>query len=393
MSGKQTLATLLAVLFVVLCSCNDDDSPTNGGSHPIGQLPSQIGMLWKYQVYDSLAETTDTVWISVTDLDHRSITGSAVFIWGSYWTTRDSVVWRNVIFRGDTVDIYTDTAQTEPDRYERLVFPLELGREWVLPFGVDTSRVAEVGTIQVPAGTFTGAARVERVWNRDFEGGHDQSTSWIAHNVGVVSRHYLTLSNPGDGNFIVTTNQTWQLYDYDLSTFSLSQFPNSVGSEWVYQLVDTLIDLVDTVTVRVIGKVQSPNYDSVMIWAYKGREYKDTIFVATDGQVVSEFFDTLVVMPFVAWPYEFPMTVGRHWGITTIAPIPQVDDKAPVSTPARNFRSAFHYSSSGLWLNDFWMVDDWLAPGVGVVKRRFSRWVLGPNSAQEWTLLRYQPPQ
>jgi len=391
MSTKLTLSTLLGVFLVVLCSCGDD-SPINGGRHSIEQLPSQIGMLWKYEVYDSLAETTDTVWISVTDLDHRSIAGSTMFIWGSYWTTRDSVVWGNVIIRGDTVDIHTDTSQTVPYRYERLVFPLELGREWVLPFGVDTSRVAEVGTIQVPAGTFTDAARVERVWNRDFEGGCDRSATWIAPNVGVVSRHLIDSANPGDGNFIVTMNQTWQLYDYDLSTFKLSQFPNSIGSEWVYQLVDTLIDLVDTVTVRVVGKFQSQFFDSVMVWAYEGREYMDTVFVGTNGPIVSVFFDTLAVMPFVAWPYEFPMAVGRHWGIATFAPIPQVDDKAPVSTPARNFSSAFHYRASGLWLNDFWSVDDWLVPGVGVVKRRFSRWVLGPVAAQEWTFLSYHPP-
>lgn len=390
MSRKQTLPILLALLFVALCSCNDDDSPTNGGHHSIGQLPSQVGMLWKYQVYDSLTQTTDTVWVSVTE-DRLSIPALTVFVWRMYWTTRDSVLWRDVIFRGDTVEIYTDTVQTEPDLLEWFVFPLEVGREWVLPYGVDTSRVTEIGATLVPAGIFTTAARVERLWNTDFEGGGNWSTTWVARNVGVVRRHLLSKVNPG-GGVEVTMNQTWQLYDYDLSTFNLSQFPNSIGTEWVYQLVDTLIDLVDTVTVRVVGKIQMPPYDSVMVWAYEGREYVDTMFVAVDGQIVTEFFDTLVVMPFVHWPYEFPMTVGRHWGIVTFDPIPQVDDKAPVITPYRSFRSGFHYRMAGGFFNDYWSVEDWLVPGVGVATRKFTSWSLWPVAAQEWTLLSYQPP-
>ena len=391
MFTRQSLATLLAILCIVICSC-DDDSPTGGGRHSVDQLPSQIGMLWKYQVYDSLTHTTDTVWVSVTDLDPRTITGTQGFVWWYNWITRYSVVPKTVTVSGDTVALFTDTAQTEPDPRELLIFPLELDREWTEPFGSDTSRVTAIGTKTVPAGTFTGAACVERIWNRDFEGGYDRSTTWIARNAGIVSRHYFSESNLGDGTFIVTKNQTWQLYAYDLSTFSLSQFPNSVGSEWVYQLVDTVTDLVDTVTVRVVDKIQSPGYDSVMVWTYRGREYVDTMFIATNGQIVSEFFDTLVVMPFVAWPYEFPMAVGRHWGIYTFAPIPQVDDKAPISTPAGNFRSAFHYQASGIWVDDYWLVDDWLVPRVGVVKRKFHRWILGPVSDQEWTLLSFQPP-
>jgi hypothetical protein len=390
MSTKQTLSTLLAILLVMLCSCNDDDTPTNGGHHSIQQLPSQVGMLWKYQVYDSLTQTTDTVWVSVTE-GRPSIPELTVFVWRMYWTARDSVVWRDISFRGDTVEIYTDTVQTEPDLLEWFVFPLEVGREWVLPYGVDTSRVAEVGTIRVPAGTFSSAARVERVWDTDFEGGGNWSTTWVARNVGIVSRHFFSQFNPG-GGVEVTMNQTWKLYDYDLSTFSLNQFPNSIGTEWVYQLVDTLLDLVDTVTVRVVGKIQAQPYDSMMVWAYEGREYVDTMFIAVDDQRVTEFFDTLVVMPFVAWQYEFPMAVGRHWGIETFAPIPEVDDKAPVITPYRSFGSGFHYRMGGGWFNDYWSVEDWLVPGVGVATRKFTRWGLGPNAHQEWTLLSYQPP-
>ena len=391
MFTRQMLATLLAILFVVLCSC-DDDSPTGGGHHTVRQLPSQIGMLWKYQVYDSLTQTTDTVWVSVTE-NHPLYRDITVFVWRMYWTTRDSVVIRDLLLSGDTADFRTDGVETEPELLERLVFPLELGREWVGPFQVDTSRVEEIGTVRVPAGTFADAAMVARAWNLDFEGGGNWSTTWIARNVGVVSRHVYDLNNLGDGTFIVTMNQTWELYDYDLSTFSLVQFPNSIGTEWVYQLVDTLLDLVDTVRVQVVEKVQLPYLDSAMVWVFEGREYRDTMFIGVDGQIVLESFDTLAVMPFVAWQYEFPMAVGRHWGLLTYAPTPQVDDKAPVSTPAHYFGTGFHYLAGGGFLNDYWYVEDWLVPGVGVATRKFTRWGLGPNVHQEWTLLGYKPPR
>ena len=387
-----TLA-FLAAFILGLGSCGDDDTPTGGQPGPVDQFPTQIGMLWKYQVYDSLSHVTDTVWVSVTE-GLPSVPEITVFVWRLYWTTRDSLVVRDVVLNGDTVEFWTDTTQTEPDLLERLLFPLELGREWVAPvgYGADTSRVEEIGTVTVPAGTFNNAALVTRVWNPDFEGGGNWSTTWLADNVGIVYRHLLSAFNPG-GGVVITLNQTWKLIGYDLSTFSLKQFPNSIGTEWVYEWVDTLLDLVDTVSVTVIDKIEMPNFDSVMIWAYEGREYNDTVFVATSGRIVTMFLDTLAVMPFISWQYVFPMAVGRHWGIETFAAIPIVDDKAPVRTPAGYFRSSFHYWMDGGFLNDYWAGEDWLVPGIGVAKRNYTRWGLGPQAQQQWTLLSYRPAQ
>jgi len=384
---------ILAACVLGFGSCGDDDTPTGGPPGPVDQFPSQIGMLWKYQVYDSLSQVTDTIWVSVTE-GLPSVPEITASVWWLYWTTRDSLVVRDVVLRSDTVEFWTDTTQTEPELLERLVFPLELDREWVAPvgYGADTSRVEEVGTVTVPAGTFGNAALVTRVWNPDFEGGGNWSTTWIADNVGIVYRHYLSAFNPG-GGVVITLNQTWKLIEYDLTTFSLQQFPNSIGTEWQYELIDTLFDLVDTVSVTVIDKIEMAHYDSVMVWAYEGREYDDTMFVATSGRSVTMFFDTLAVMPFISWQYDFPMAVGRHWGIETFAAIPIVDDKVPIRTIGYQVRSSFHYRDGGGFLNDYWTVEDWLVPGLGVARRNFTLWGFWPSASQQWTLLNYQPAQ
>ncbi|MEE8149928.1 MAG: hypothetical protein V3T75_05695, partial [candidate division Zixibacteria bacterium] len=57
-------AFLLSIFFINSC---DESSPTGpGGGTADKHFPNTIGVLWKYQVYDSLTETTDTVWFSIT---------------------------------------------------------------------------------------------------------------------------------------------------------------------------------------------------------------------------------------------------------------------------------------------------------------------------------------
>ncbi len=385
---------LIVLLLALVCfySCDDDDTPTGGDGTIEYPFPNAVGMLWKYKVYDSLAETTDTVWVSVTD-SVMTRCGYTSYRWRLNWVTRDSVVDRFALAWVDStmVEFFTDSTY-EPMMLERFVFPLEDGAQWTAPYGADTSRVFIMRSVTVPAGTFRRVALVERVWNPDFEGGGNWSETWLAENAGIVKRHFL--SRYSDGTTIyVTLNQTWELIDYDLTTFNLSQFPNTVGTEWVYELVQDKLDatFVDTVTVTIIDHINMSYRDSATVWEFVGDEYTDTIFVAVSGSDVFEMFDTLAVMPFLSWTYRFPMAVGRHWGFDYFAPVPIVEDKAAVITPAGCFPTGFHYIAAGggeLYIS--WVVDDWLVPGVGVVKRTFLKTYDGPVIIQKWTLLSYE---
>jgi len=390
---------LTVLLLAVLCfySCDDDNNPIGGGEGVHNPFPNAVGMLWKYEVFDSLTDATDTVWVSVTDSELTRC-GYTIYNWRMYWTSRDSVVDRSALSWIDTamVEIVIDSPQ-EPALLERFVFPLEEGATWTGPSIYDTCRVTEIGTIAVPAGTFHNSALVEHAWQLDFEGGGNWTETWLAPNVGIAYRHeYLTYS---DGTTItVLENRIWRLLEYDLRTFSLAQFPNTVGTEWVYELVeywgDTIV--VDTVTVTIVERIDMSYRDSATIWEFEGDEYTDTMFVAVSDPYVFEMFDTLAVMPFLSWTYEFPMAVGRHWGFDNVVPLANfvpgtfVDDKAPVVTPAGHFPTGFHYIAAGggeLYLS--WVVNDWLVPEVGVVKRTFLKVYDGPAITQRWTLLSY----
>ncbi len=385
----RILRIVLAALLtgtLLLYGCVEDKTPV--GSKPIPDaFPNAVGMLWVYEVYDSLAQTLDTVMISVTD--SLDMSGHLPGLqWRMYWTIGDSVVDRYVIVKGDTVEFLADTT-AEPTHLEHLVYPIELGAQWTGPSFADTSRVTDTGTASVPAGNFMGSAYIERSWEIDFEGGGKRSETWIAPNVGIVYR-YLRCRYSDGAQIHVTKNQTWDLIRYDLSTFPLGMFPNAVGTQWVYEVTDTGIGAPpETVTVNVESRVSISWADSATLWTVLGNDISELRYVAVEGNRVHILYDT-IIGPFYDKYYDFPLAVGRHWGIESFVPVPIIDDKGMISVPAGQFASAFHYTAAGGALNDYWVDDEWLVPGTGMVFAIHSRFGLGPWYTREWTLLRHE---
>ena len=236
-------------------------------------------------------------------------------------------------------------------------------------------------------------ARVNRVWDQDFEGGGKWSETWLDEETGIVKRHFLTLQSVGP-MLDVVQNETWELIEYDLTTFSLQQFPNMIGMEWVYEVLDMSSGVtvgIDTVTVTIVDYILPENEPAsgfLMVWEFSGLAYTDTSIVQIAGNTVTVNYDTLQrIPPYPAWSYEFPMTVGKHWGFDMIGPISQVYDKCSVSTPAGNFQTTFCYFRSAS-MPGSWEVQDWLVPGVGMVKRVYSPYTgTWPSFWREWTLL------
>jgi hypothetical protein len=322
-----TRLTKVIFLFslVLAISCGDE-SPTGHGGGPIDtHFPNAIGMLWKYQVYDSLTETTDTVWFSITETATLGV-DELVTEWREKRVVADYFGWSYFHFRGDTLEIFDDTAGVPAN--ERIVFPLELGSTWIGPVAAnDTSRVTLVGQIEVPAAKFSNGARIDRSWNLDFEDGGNWSQTWVVPDVGVVSRYRRSQFSVGT-NIVVTTNEIWELVEYDLTTFGLHQFPNKIG----------------------------------------------TAYVVTAEERMSFQHDT-IFRPQWDFYYEFPLAVGRTWGLDFFAPVPEVLDKESVLTPVQHFASGFHTRMYGGGLNEYWTQEDWLVSGVGIAKSR--RWQTG----------------
>ncbi len=400
MATTRKSIAILILAFIFVSSC--DEAPTrSGGGKPRVNFPNSVGMLWKYQVYDSLTQTTDIVWLSITDTltirsnefftqrNEKRFSAITLAKATSATATFDAQYLHVV---GDTLEIFNDTTGLLAS--ERIVFPLELGNEWSGPSDNDTSRVTLVGEIEVPAGRFSGSARIDRSWNTDFEGGGSHSQTWIAPDVGVVYRH--NLSQVSDGvNLTVTKNEVWKLIEYDVTTFELHELPNKVGSEWVYESVDSIpagrdsvIVDYDTVTVTIVASGQFESGAPFTKWRYVSRSETDTLFVVSNEERLSFQGDT-TFNPIWDIYYDFPLAVGRTWGLVFIAPVPEALDKEPVATPAQNFTSTFHTRASGGAFNDYWTQEDWLAPGVGIIKSR--RWQVGfiPWMNRTRTLIAY----
>jgi len=393
MAATRPVLAVVLLALVCLSSC-DSDKPTGSSGVILDPFPNAVGMLWKYEVFDSLTAMTDTVWVSVTD-STLTRCGFISYSWRQHWTTRDSVVNRYALAWVDSamIDLVTDST-CEPMMLDRFVFPLVEGAVWTGPSIFDTCRVAETGTVTVPAGAFRNSALVEYTWDRDFEGGGNWTKTWLAPDVGIAHRHGFQTYSDG-ATITVLENRVWRLLEYDLRTFSLDQFPNTVGTEWVYELAESKLGttLVDTITVTIIDTISISNRDSATVWEFVGDDYSDTMYVAVSGSDIFVTFDTLGVVPFLGWRYEFPMTVGSHWGFDFIVPVPIVNDKVAVVTPAGRFPTSFHYmAGAGGQLYISWVLNDWLVPGIGVVKRTFLKTYDGPPTIQEWTLLSFAAP-
>ncbi|MCH9032765.1 MAG: hypothetical protein IIB00_10990 [candidate division Zixibacteria bacterium] len=396
MAVARPRITILLTLLIFISSCGDD-SPTGPGVGKIDvNFPNAIGMLWKYQVYDSLSQTTDTVWFSITDTITNSSKESFSERSEKHFAD-NSFGWQYFQIRGDTLEIFDDTIGASAN--ERIVFPLELGSSWTGPVTVgDTSTVTLVGQIDVPAAKFSNAARIDRSWNIDFEGGGNWSQTWVVPDVGVVYRYRRSQFFDGGGGSTVTTNEVWELIEYDLTTFGLHQFPNHVGAEWVYEQIDSNIAgrdsftvEFDTVTVTIVDSGKFESGDSYAIWEFVSRNRIDTQFVVTGIERLSFLLDTAFFYPSLDIRYEFPLAVGRNWGLEFIASVvPEVLDKESVLTPVQHFASVFHTRMQWAGLNNYSTQEDLLVAGVGIVKSRRRQFGFIPWMNRTRTLIDYR---
>jgi len=380
------LALCLTVAFMLIGqSCYRDPISNRGNPHIRISYPASIGMYWVYEVSDSLTGSLDTVYVSVVDTatmnDGR---------WVQKWKYNHVQYVANTVtsVSADTIELGYNDAY--PLMTERFVMPFYQGAIWGGPVtGDDTSWVAEIGAITVPAGTFSEGVCVERVWGRDFEGGGNFSRVWLVSGVGMVFRYeYATHCDGSDS--ITTASRTWRLIHYNLDTFDLRQYPNNIAWYWKYQVEDSASGSVDTVTVRITGTATLGNGRPAKVWVYSSPHYLDTQYIATVDDRVEVFTDREVGLMYAY--YEFPLAIGRYWDVLTFVPHPDIIDKAPISVPAGDFRTAFNYTHAQMVFNHFWAIDAWLVPNVGMVRQTIHEFCLGPVTTTRWELIEFGYP-
>ncbi|MEE9443536.1 MAG: hypothetical protein V3V99_12805 [candidate division Zixibacteria bacterium] len=385
---------IFAIAAFLISGCDDDPvSSKKMGLVLTSQhnFPKEVGMYWEYAVHDSLTGETDTVEVSIVD----TLTVEDTLLtmkWNVNYS--DGVIRRYYTFRGDTLMISNDSLMMESGEW--FVFPFELNSMWTGPnIYDDTSRVTEIGTISVPAGTFTSATKIDRIWWRDFEGGGNYSTTWIADSVGMVYRHHL--SQYSDGAQLHTrVNETWELLNFNLTTFYIEQFPNDIAFFWKYESYDSINNIYDTVFVLVTDTITVSTVSGDIlgkVWVYDYGDRQDTEYVAVVDNRIEVYPLPRITIPELNplrdYYYEFPLTVGRYWGILFFFPIPDVFEKVPVRYRQGGEFTAFKHFYSQQGLSYFKGVESLLVPNIGVMSRTVREYNLGPMTKVTYELIDY----
>ncbi|MBI1803536.1 MAG: hypothetical protein HY033_01730 [Ignavibacteriae bacterium] len=191
--------TAFVFLSAVLSSCRDSSTVTQPSPNPYFILK------WTYAIYDSVANTPDTLEIHAIDSTRLPNGLLAAVLEYRYRTFADTVL---ASYDRDTISIYG--IRSYPFPLLVFVLPFEVGRGWRTPYS-DSFHVAAKETVTVPAGTFTGAYRISRIhFEGNFYGG---TTYWVDPSVGILRMHeqwFVTITN-------ARRNTVWNLLRYSLA--------------------------------------------------------------------------------------------------------------------------------------------------------------------------------
>ncbi len=167
-------------------------------------------------------------------------------------------------------------------------------------------------------------------------------------------------------------------------------FPLRSGSTWVYALYDSVSQLRDTLTARIV-KVTETKDGARSVWLLKYLQHTDTAFVDRSGDTLrfrhfhpDLFKDNLSL--------EFPLDPGKVWSDELARTYSVISiDTVSWGGGARGESAhvEIHYGDVG----DSGHTDFWIEPRVGIVRFLIFLFVvdsdISPRMNQSWTLLTY----
>lgn len=201
---KKLIIPILLITYLLSTSSSCKKTPVIEFNK---EFPNSIGTWWKYKVYDSIYNRLDTVTIKVIG-NGKLDNGDDATIWASN-SLLNGADTNYVTNKSDGIRIFNGkevTAQV----IKRYVFPLVVGNKWITQNILDTNRVTEKKTINVLAGTFSEAYRINRN-TREPPGLYViQEDEWFVPNVGMVYRNYGSYGTPG------VESKIWELVSYQI---------------------------------------------------------------------------------------------------------------------------------------------------------------------------------
>ena len=170
-------------------------------------------------------------------------------------------------------------------------------------------------------------------------------------------------------------------------------FPNTVGSRWVYAVYDSLTEERDTVEVRITDRTEMELWGELRPatrWRLAPALNDSIWYVITTGDTVRVWTgdeDRLFGLRFV---YVFPLRVGDRWRATACLDSTEVVTRKEVSVPDGAERTAYLLQSRGFCFNTLGKEERWFAPGVGLLSVNWwEKWV-GVSRNETWGLISFE---
>jgi len=163
---------------------------------------------------------------------------------------------------------------------------------------------------------------------------------------------------------------------------TFNDFPMSVGTNWKYQVYDSLTQQTDTITIKVV-KDTMINNNSVFYWKFiKAGTAIDTLFVLNSYDSIC--FYKNINLTDLRRKLIIPFEVGDTWqgNINDYYEVESIES-------VYNFNDAFKINRNYQSFNYYLLEKIWMVDNIGFVKMTTNEFSLAPIKNENWRLLSY----
>lgn len=173
-------------------------------------------------------------------------------------------------------------------------------------------------------------------------------------------------------------------------SFTLSRFPMSVGSRWVYSIRDSLSDYIDTVVVNIDYSEVIIDFESNFRLEYRYLNKSDTDAVQIVGDSI-DYFDSIGGA--LNRRLVFPIEPNSEWAYSVSHGyrVSSVIAEEEISLPAGDFTAyKIETQLSPMIMDLIEQSNIWVTPNVGIVKMELITGFRAVDRFEIWDLIEYQ---
>ena len=161
----------------------------------------------------------------------------------------------------------------------------------------------------------------------------------------------------------------------DTPQIAASDFPQTIGDQWVYRRTDSITNIVDTFAIKIVGRKTLENGELAMMWEYTYSTTVDTLYYSIEADTVKQYANSRVAN--YSHLYIYPLYLGKAYQyIDSLS----VNEKRNITANNILYPNCY-YTSEVYFLPDYrFYQHSWLDKKVGVIKQDTRELSFGPNS-------------